>query len=33
MSISPREVWPRLPADRRRVILDDLAVLLGEMIS
>src|SRR5215217_3902062 len=31
MSISPREVWPSLPADRRGVILDDLAALLREM--
>ena len=28
MSISPREVWSSLPADRRGVILDDLAALL-----
>ena len=31
MSISPREVWSSLPADRRGVILDDLAALLREM--
>ncbi len=31
MSISPRDVWPSLPADRRSVILDDLAALLREI--
>ncbi len=31
MSISPRDVWPSLPADRRGVILDDLAALLREI--
>jgi len=31
MSISPRDVWPSLFADRRSVILDDLAALLREI--
>ena len=31
MSISPREVWPSLSADRRSVILDDLAALFREI--
>lgn len=31
MSISPREVWPSLSADRRDVIFDDLAALFREV--
>ncbi len=32
MSISPRDVWPSLPADRRSVILDDLASLFAWLV-